>query len=106
MSETRTILEPLGDRLVVRPTGRGGEQVLPSGIIVPDTAAVQTTTGEVLVVGPGAWQDGARRPLSVEVGDVVMFGRYAGTEMEVDGEAVLFLCESDVLSVVRQEVVG
>jgi chaperonin GroES len=89
-------LEPLGDRLVVRAIE--AESVTASGLVLPDTAAERPQRGEVLAVGPGRFEDGKRVPPLVAAGDEVIYSKYGGTEIKVDGEDLLILRESDVLA--------
>ena len=94
-------LKPLGDRLIVRAVEE--EETTASGIVLPDTAKEKPQKGEVLAVGDGRWDDdGAKRiPLDVATGDVVLYSKYGGTEVKVDGEDLLVLRESDVLAKVE-----
>jgi chaperonin GroES len=94
-------LKPLGDRLIVRAVEE--EETTASGIVLPDTAKEKPQKGEVLAVGDGAWdEDGEKRiPLDVATGDVVLYSKYGGTEVRVDGEDLLVLRESDVLAKVE-----
>jgi chaperonin GroES len=91
-------LKPLGDRLIVRAVDE--EETTASGIVLPDTAKEKPQKGEVLAVGDGNWdEDGEKRiPLDVQVGDTVLYSKYGGTEVKVDGEDLLVLRESDVLA--------
>ena len=90
-------LEPLGDRVVVRP--RSKEEVTKGGIVIPDTAKEKPQEGEVVAVGPGKMtEDGKRIPLDVKVGDTVVYAKYAGTEIKEDGEELIILRESDILA--------
>ncbi len=91
---------PLGDRVVVKPVHQ--EEVLSSGLIIPDTAKEKPQQGEVVAVGPGKFDErgGQRIPMDVKVGDKVLYGKYSGTEVTVDGEQYLILRESVVLAVV------
>ena len=89
-------LQPLEDRIVVRPGE--SEETTASGIVLPDTAKEKPQKGTVLAVGEGAYEDGERRPLDVSEGDEVLYSKYGGTEIKVDGEDVLVLRESDVLA--------
>ena len=90
-------LKPLGDRLIVRAVEE--EETTASGIVLPDTAKEKPQKGEVLAVGDGARaDDGERIPLDVATGDVVLYSKYGGTEVKVDGEELLVLRESDVLA--------
>jgi chaperonin GroES len=89
-------LTPLGDRLVVRTLGV--DEVTPTGIVLPDTAQEKPQRGEVLAVGPGRLDEGERIPVDLVAGDTVVFTKYGGTEVRVDGEDLLILRESDVLA--------
>ncbi|MGD9696428.1 MAG: co-chaperone GroES [Thermoleophilia bacterium] len=89
-------LEPLGDRVVVRSIE--AEQVTASGIVLPDTAAEKPQRGTVIAVGAGRFEDGKRVPLEVAEGDEVVYSKYGGTEIKVDGEDLLILRESDILA--------
>ena len=91
-------LKPLGDRLIVQAIEE--EQTTASGIVLPDTAKEKPQKGKVIAVGDGAWdEDGEKRiPLDVSEGDVVIYSKYGGTEVKVDGEDLLVLRESDVLA--------
>ncbi len=90
-------LKPLGDRLIVKAIEE--EETTASGILLPDTAKEKPQKGKVLAVGDGAiGDDGERRPLDVAEGDEVLYSKYGGTELKVDGEDVLVLRESDVLA--------
>jgi chaperonin GroES len=90
-------LKPLEDRIVVRPVE--GEETTVSGIVIPDTAKEKPQEGEVLAVGPGRFEDGTRVPLDVSLGDRVIYSKYGGTEVTVDGEDLLILSARDVLAV-------
>lgn len=95
-------LKPLGDRLVVKP--RESEETTASGIILPETAKEKPQQGEVLAVGPGRRDDdGKRVEMDVAVGDVVLYAKYAGTEIKIDGDKLLILKESDILAVVDSD---
>lgn len=92
-------LKPLGDRLVVEPKER--EETTASGIILPETAKEKPQEGDVVAIGPGRRDDdGKRVEMDVSVGDKVLFAKYAGTEIKVDGKKLLILKESDVLAIV------
>lgn len=92
-------LKPLGDRLVVEPKER--EETTASGIILPETAKEKPQEGDVVAIGPGRRDDdGKRVEMDVAVGDKVLFAKYAGTEIKVDGKKLLILKESDVLAIV------
>ena len=88
---------PLADRVVVRSL-ESNEQTR-GGLFIPDTAKEKPQEGEILAVGPGRFEDGKRVPMEVKVGDKVLFGKYSGTEVMIDGESLLILRESDVLAV-------
>src|SRR5688572_22197222 len=88
---------PLADRVVVRSLDRN-EQTR-GGLFIPDTAKEKPQEGEILAVGPGRFDDGKRVPMEVKVGDKVLFGKYSGTEVVIDGEPLLILRETDVLAV-------
>lgn len=91
-------LKPLGDRLIVKAIEE--EEATKSGIVLPDTAKEKPQKGKVIAVGDGAWdEDGEKRiPLDVAKGDEVLYSKYGGTEIKVDGEDLLVLRESDVLA--------
>ena len=90
-------LQPLGDRVVVKPIE--GEEVTKGGIILPDTAKEKPQEGKVLAVGPGRLtEDGKRMPMDVKVGDLVLYVKYGGTEIKVDGEELMILGENDILA--------
>ena len=91
-------LKPLGDRLIVKAIEE--EETTASGIVLPDTAKEKPQKGKVIAVGDGAWdEDGEkRRPLDVAEGDEVLYSKYGGTEIKVDGDDLLVLRESDVLA--------
>jgi chaperonin GroES len=91
-------LTPLGDKVVVQRTE--AEETTAGGIVLPDSAKQQPAEGRVLSVGDGRLsKDGTRIPLQVQDGDRVIFSSYAGTEIEVDGQILLILSESDILAV-------
>ncbi|HYR63059.1 MAG TPA: co-chaperone GroES [Actinomycetota bacterium] len=91
-------LRPLGDRVLVRPDD--SDKPLPSGLVIPDTAKEKPQEGVVLAVGPGGFHDGQRVPLDVKEGDRVVYSKYGGTEVIIDGEDLLILAERDILGVV------
>jgi chaperonin GroES len=93
-------LKPLNDRVVVKRTEE--EEKTAGGIIIPDTAKEKPIQGEVLAVGTGkVMEDGSRRPLDLKAGDRVLFGKYAGTDIKIDGEELLIMREDDILAVVE-----
>ena len=91
-------LKPLGDRLIVKPIEE--EETTASGIVLPDTAKEKPQKGRVVAVGEGKWdEDGEKRiPLDVDEGDEVLYSKYGGTEINVEGDELLVLRESDVLA--------
>ena len=91
-------LKPLEDRVAVLPSEE--EQTTVSGIVIPDTAKEKPQEGEVMAVGPGRFEDGQRVPMDVSVGDTVIYSKYGGTEVKVEGEEYLILSARDVLAVV------
>ena len=90
-------LKPLEDRIAVLPSEE--EQTTVSGIVIPDTAKEKPQEGEVMAVGPGRFEDGQRIPMDVQVGDQVIYSKYGGTEVKVEGEEYLVLSARDVLAV-------
>jgi len=89
---------PLHDRVLVRRVAEEGKTA--GGIIIPDTAKEKPMEGEVVAVGPGARSDdGEIRPLDVKVGDRVLFGKWSGTEIKLDGEELMIMKESDLMGV-------
>ena len=91
-------LKPLGDRVIVRAVDE--EETTASGLVLPDTAKEKPQKGEVIAVGDGRWDDEGenRIPLDVAAGDIVLYSKYGGTEIKVDGEELLVLRESDILA--------
>ena len=97
--KTASKLQPLGDRVVVRPTPR--EEMTKSGIVLPDTAKEKPQEGLILAIGPGAYDnDGKRIAMDVKVGQKVLYGKYAGTEFKVDDEELLIVSQKDILAIV------
>ncbi|HMR97259.1 MAG TPA: co-chaperone GroES [Microthrixaceae bacterium] len=93
-------LQPLEDRIVVRPAE--AEEKTASGLVIPDTAKEKPQQGEVLAVGPGRRSDsGELIPLDINVGDTVVYSKYGGTEVSQDGEDVLILSGRDILAIVK-----
>jgi len=94
-----TSLKPLGDRVIVK--ARQKEEMTRSGIVLPDTASEKPQEGSVLAVGPGRVLDNGKRiEMDVKAGDKVLFAKYAGTEVKLDGEDYLVIREADLLAVV------
>jgi chaperonin GroES len=98
-TKTETKLQPLGDRVVIKPTAR--EEMTKSGIVLPDTAKEKPQEGEILAVGPGAFDsEGKRTPMDVKVGQKVLYGKYAGTEFKLEEDELLIVSQKDILAVV------
>ena len=96
---TELKVKPLADRVVVKPLEE--QEQMRGGLYIPDTAKEKPQQGEIIAVGPGRFDDkGNRLPVEVKAGDKVLYGKYSGTEVTVDGEQYLILRESDVLAVV------
>ncbi len=92
-------LKPLSDRIVIKPAA--AEEKTKGGIILPDTAKEKPVVGEVVAVGPGkVSDDGKKVPMEVKVGDKVLYGKYSGTEVTVEGEEYLIMREADVFAIV------
>lgn len=95
-------LKPLGDRLVVEPLEQ--DEVTASGLVLPETAKEKPQKGAVLATGPGARDDeGKRIMMDVQVGDTVLFAKYAGTEIKVESKKLLILKEADILAIVETD---
>ena len=100
-----TSLRPLHDRILARRLE--GEEKTAGGIIIPDTAKEKPIQAEVLAVGPGARDDSGKViPMEVKVGDIVMFTKWGGTEVKIEGEELLVLKESDVIGIVEKKSSG
>lgn len=98
MSETK--IKPLSDYVLIEPLQK--ETTLPSGIVIPDTAKEKPQEGKVLAVGPGkVHPDGKKIDMEVKVGDVVMYKKWGGTEIKVNGKELLLVKEEDILAVVE-----
>lgn len=91
------MIKPLADRVVVKVIEQ--EEKTSGGIFLPDTAKEKPQIGEVVAVGPGKIEDGQRVPMEVKVGDHVIFAKYSGTEVKIDGTEYLILRESDILAI-------
>jgi chaperonin GroES len=92
-------VRPLHDRVIIKRTEE--ERTSPGGIVIPDTATEKPIRGEVTAVGKGKiLENGDVRPLDVQVGDQVLFGKYSGTEVKVDGEDLLVMREEDIMAVI------
>lgn len=97
-SATTVKVSPLADRVVVKPLEE--TEQMRGGLYIPDTAKEKPQQGEVVAVGPGRYEKDKRVPMDVKVGDKVLYGKYSGTEVTIDGEQYLILKESDVLAIV------
>lgn len=91
-------IKPLSDRVLVQP--EEAEEKTQSGIIIPDTAQEKPQRGVVKAVGPGKYENGQKIDMSVKEGDKVLYGRYAGTELELDGGDYIIMRENDILGIV------
>ena len=99
-TKSATKLQPLGDRVVIKPTPR--EEMTKSGIVLPDTAKEKPQEGTVIAVGPGrTLDDGKREAMDVKQGQKVLYAKYAGTEFKVEGEDLLIVSQKDILAVVQ-----
>ena len=93
-------IRPLHDRVIVRRMDE--EKTSPGGIVIPDSAAEKPVRGEVLAIGKGKLlENGDVRPLDVKVGDKILFGKYSGTEVNVDGEDLLVMREDDITAIIN-----
>ena len=93
-------IKPLHDRVVVRRIEE--EERTPGGVIIPDTAKEKPMQGEVLAVGPGGRDESGKRiPPDVKAGDTILFGKWSGTEVKIDGEELLIMKESDIMGIVE-----
>lgn len=92
-------IQPLADRVVVKPLEE--ESKTKAGIIIPDTAKEKSQKGKVIAKGTGKYDDGKLVPLSVKIGDVVLYKEYGGDEFKLDGEKVVILKEEDILAIVE-----
>lgn len=91
-------IKPLSDRVLVQP--EEAEEKTDSGIIIPDTAKEKPQQGKIVAVGPGKVENGTKIDMSVSEGDTVLYGKYAGTELTLDGEEYMIMRESDILGIV------
>jgi chaperonin GroES len=97
-SATGVKVTPLADRVVIKPLEESEQ--MRGGLYIPDTAKEKPQQGEVIAVGAGRWEKDSRVPMDVKVGDKVLYGKYSGTEVTLDGDQYLILRESDVLAVI------
>ncbi len=100
MAITAAKVRPLSDNILVDPVEK--ETTLPSGIVLPDTAKEKPQQGKIISVGPGKRdEDGDRVPMDVKVGDIVMYKKWGGTEIKIDGREMLLVKEEDILAIVE-----
>ena len=100
--ESNSKITPLGDRILLKPFSADEMNTTASGIIIPDTVSKEKPEqGLVIAVGEGRWEDGKRVPMSVKVGDKVVFSRYGYEEVKLDGEEYYILKEENILAVIR-----
>lgn len=92
-------IKPLSDRVVVKPLSE--ETKTKSGIIIPDTAKEKSHRGEIIAAGVGKYDDGKLNPMTVKVGDVVLYKEYSGDEFKLDGEEVIILKEEDIIAIIE-----
>ena len=97
-SAASTKVSPLADRVVIKALEE--TEQMRGGLYIPDTAKEKPQQGEIVAVGPGRFDEGKRVPMELKVGDKVLYGKYSGTEVTIDGEQLLILRESDVLAVI------
>lgn len=94
-------IRPLQDRVVVYRL-EDKERTSAGGIVIPDSAAEKPSEGKIVAVGPGKFENGEVRPLSVKVGDCILFGKYAGTEVKVGGKEYVVMREDDIMGVIEK----
>ena len=96
-------LQPLGDRVIVKPLSEEDNKT-PSGIYIPDTAKEKPQEGEVVAVGPGAMNEAGKiAPMDVKIGDIVLFGKWSGTEVKIDGKEYSIMKESDIMGISKSK---
>jgi chaperonin GroES len=99
-TKTKTSIEPLEDRVVIKPLD--AEEITASGLVIPDTAKEKPQEGEILAVGPGRLDDNGKRvEMEVSVGDRVLYSKYAGTEVKIDGDELLVVPARDILARIK-----
>ena len=98
-TQTSTKVAPLADRVVVR--ALEDTETMRGGLFIPDTAKEKPQQGEIIAVGPGRYEKNVRVPMELKTGDRVLYGKYSGSEVTIDGEQYLILRESDVLAVIN-----
>ena len=97
-TKAKVKIQPLADRVVVRPLEES--EAMRGGLYIPDTAKEKPQQGEIIAVGPGRFEKGDKVPMELKVGQRVLYGKYSGTEVTLDDEQVLIIKESDVLAVI------
>ncbi|MFI5238553.1 MAG: co-chaperone GroES [Gemmatimonadales bacterium] len=96
--KTATTVKPLADRVVIKALEE--TEQMRGGLFIPDTAKEKPQQGEIVAVGPGRYEDGKLVPMSLKVGDKVLYGKYSGTEVTINNDQLLILRETDVLAVI------
>ena len=91
-------ITPLGDRVVVKP--QAAEEKTASGLFIPDTAKEKPQRGNVVSVGPGRFENGTKIDMTLSPGDVVLYGKYSGTDLSIDGTDYLIMKQSDILAII------
>ena len=95
-AKSKAKIQPLEDRVVIMPDDE--TETMRGGLYIPDTAKEKPTQGEIIAVGPGRFEKGARVPMDLKVGDKVLYGKYSGTNITLEGDEVVILKASDVLA--------
>jgi len=95
-TKTKLKVFPLADRVAIRPMEE--TETMKGGLYIPDTAKEKPIQGEVMAVGPGRMEKGEKVPMELKVGDRVVYGKYSGTQVELDGEEIILIKESDVIA--------
>jgi len=104
MAKEKISIQPLGDRVVVRPIDKNEGARSPSGIIIPETAAKEKPErGIVIAAGPGKYENGERIPMTVRIGSSVLFSKYGYDEVKIDGEEYYILSESSILAIIPKK---
>ena len=98
MAKGKVKIQPLADRVVIRPLEES--ETMKGGLYIPDTAKEKPMQGEIIAVGPGRIEKGDKVPMELKVGDRVLYGKYSGTDVTLDGEEYLILRESDILAII------
>ncbi len=93
-------IKPLSNYVLIKPSE--GETILPSGIVIPDSVKEKPQEGEVIACGPGKVDDGKKIPMEVKVGDIVMYKKWGGSEIKVDGKEMLLVKEEDILAIISK----